>query len=71
MTLVDRCVCCEVSFATVLALARREGLATLDEVRARVEIGTGCGLCLAYASIALATGSPAVPLTPPDRRELG
>jgi bacterioferritin-associated ferredoxin len=64
VTTVDRCVCCELPFASVLALARREGLTTLEEVRQRIELGTGCGLCLPYAATALATGTAAVPIAP-------
>ena len=71
MSVVDRCVCCDLPFATMLAVARREGLLSLEEVRARLELGTGCGLCLPYAAEALASGCGSVPLMPAAAGDIG
>ncbi len=53
---VDRCVCFGQTFAELLALARREGLGTVEELQGRVEFGRSCRLCKPYVRRALATG---------------
>ncbi len=52
---VSRCVCRNLSFATLLADARAGGL-TLDQLVDSTGCGTGCGLCLPYILRVLRTG---------------
>jgi bacterioferritin-associated ferredoxin len=62
---VDRCVCFEVSFATLKAYADRTGCGP-DELAARFGCGRGCGLCIPYIRRMLETGRTAFDLNPPQ-----
>lgn len=57
---VDRCVCMNVSFVEMHEL-RAEGL-TFAEIRERTGCCSGCGACIPYCRLALATGEPSVPV---------
>jgi NAD(P)H-nitrite reductase large subunit len=46
--MVTHCVCYEVSFARMKRLIDGHGLATIDDLRAHVEFGLKCGMCLPY-----------------------
>ncbi|MCC6285228.1 MAG: (2Fe-2S)-binding protein [Phycisphaerales bacterium] len=61
---VTRCVCHDVSFAALIRMARRTG-ADLDELSRVTGCGTGCGTCLPYIEVALATGRADLPIMPP------
>jgi bacterioferritin-associated ferredoxin len=60
-TPVDRCVCHQVLFAELLRVHREMG-ADLEELRKRTGCGTGCGLCIPYIKVALATGRERLPV---------
>lgn len=61
---VDRCVCMKVSFDRLVCLHRETG-ATLETLRAITGCGGGCGLCLPYIRVALATGRARLPVMTP------
>lgn len=58
---VDRCVCMKVPFDHLVRLHRETG-ATLDELRELTRCGGGCGLCLPYVRVAIATGRARLPV---------
>ncbi len=58
---VDRCVCREVTFARLIALARERGMG-FDELPRMTGCGTGCGMCIPYIRVALATGRSDLPV---------
>jgi bacterioferritin-associated ferredoxin len=60
-TPVDRCVCRQVMFAELLRLHRESG-ANFEELQRRTTCGTGCGLCVPYIRVALATGRERLPV---------
>jgi len=62
---VDRCVCFNVTFATLKAYAERTG-ADLDGLTARYGCGRGCGLCIPYIRRMLREGRTAFDLHPPQ-----
>lgn len=59
--MVDRCVCHDVTFAELRALAMRTGV-DLDGLSARTGCGTGCGCCLPYIRLMLRTGDVDFPV---------
>lgn len=61
---VDRCVCHERPFAELLAVARRTGASTAVELQRHVDFGRGCGTCLPYVELVLATGRTSLPVLP-------
>lgn len=70
---VDRCVCYEVRFAELRALA--EGLrarhgeeVTVDDLESRTGCGSGCGMCRIYIERMLETGETELPLMPQPER---
>lgn len=58
---VDRCVCKQVTFGELLALAELVG-PDVDELSTRTKCGTGCGMCLPYIKIMLRTGETCLPV---------
>ena len=62
---VDRCVCCERTFTELLEVARSCGAETVEDLQRSVEFGTGCGTCVPYVRIVLATGRTTLPLLDP------
>jgi NAD(P)H-nitrite reductase large subunit len=52
---VDRCVCRDVTFARLIGLSRERG-AGLAELQRLTGCGLGCGMCIPYIRLALATG---------------
>lgn len=58
---VDRCVCRGVPFSRLIALARERG-AGFDELQRLTGCGTGCGMCIPYIRVALATGRAELPV---------
>lgn len=54
--MVDRCVCYDVSFETLLESAKRHQCKTLVELQAHVEFGQRCRLCHPYVERMLETG---------------
>ncbi|NUQ68426.1 MAG: hypothetical protein HUU18_09125 [Phycisphaerales bacterium] len=52
---VDRCVCHNVTFATLLDLSRRVG-PSLGALSAATGCGTSCGRCMPYILLTLKTG---------------
>jgi bacterioferritin-associated ferredoxin len=58
---VDRCVCRDVTFARLIRLARERG-AGFGELRRLTGCGTGCGMCIPYIRVALATGRAELPV---------
>lgn len=65
--MVTRCICHDVLFAELIALAAREGL-DFAALRDRTGCGTGCGMCEPYIHAALRTGRAAQPVMPPPSR---
>jgi len=57
-TPVDRCVCCHVWFADILRESRETG-AGFAALQEKLGFGRGCGMCVPYVRVALATGHPA------------
>jgi bacterioferritin-associated ferredoxin len=57
---VDRCVCHDLSFERLLAIARAEGL-DLDGLRARTRCCTACAMCEPYVREMLRTGVTDLP----------
>lgn len=68
---VDRCVCHDVRFSTLLAMHRATG-AGFEELSAKTGCGTGCGMCRDYIKLAIRTGKDRLPVMHPDtlKREL-
>lgn len=64
---VDRCICKQVPFATLKALADI-GIRDLDELSRRTGCGTGCGMCIPYIRVMLATGVTDLPVLPCEQR---
>lgn len=58
---VDRCICHNVTFAELKKLADG-GVRDLDELSNRTGCGTGCGMCIPYIRVMLATGIPDLPV---------
>jgi len=58
---VTRCICHDVPFAELIGLARREGL-SLEALSERTGCGTGCGSCVPYIRVALASGKSDLPV---------
>lgn len=52
---IDRCICTNRTFASLLAQARRSGL-DLDQLMDQSGASRGCGLCRPYLTYALAEG---------------
>jgi len=59
--LVDRCVCKSISFARLKELAE-QGHRDLDALSAKTGCGTGCGMCVPYIRVVLATGRTNLPI---------
>jgi NAD(P)H-nitrite reductase large subunit len=54
---VDRCVCANVTFATMKAHVEASGRGgDVQSLRARFNCGAGCALCVPYVRAMLATG---------------
>lgn len=60
---VDRCICHNLRFSDLFALARREAL-DAEALSARTGCGTGCGLCVPYIVLMLQTGRTDFPVLP-------
>ena len=75
---VTACVCNDVSFRELLALAprldpdrRMSENELIDALSARTKCATGCGTCRPYIRLALRTGNPRQPvMSPALAREL-
>lgn len=59
--MVNRCVCRDVTFARLKALAAEHGWG-LEELSRSTGCGTVCGLCRPYIRVMLATGRTEVPV---------
>lgn len=55
MVRIDRCVCMHMTFAELLAIARRDGLDAEGLERA-TGCGSRCGMCVPYIEESLRTG---------------
>lgn len=53
---VDRCVCFNVTFAEMQAVAQAEGLCSRAQLLDRVEFGRNCQMCHPYVDEMLRTG---------------
>lgn len=62
---VDRCICHKVRFATLLELSQRVGR-DLDALSKETQCGTGCGMCVPYIQLMLATGRTSLPVMRPE-----
>ncbi len=58
---VDRCVCHNVTFRELLIHVQR-GASSLEALSARTGCGNGCGMCIPYIRILLATGQTEIPV---------
>lgn len=65
---VDRCVCHEVSFAKLKAIAQRKGL-DFDGLQRATACGSSCGLCEQYIRRMLETGRTVFEPFPPEQAE--
>lgn len=63
---VSRCICCNQSFGVALAVARREGCATVAGLQEHLHIAKKCGLCIPFLQKVIETGEPAIPLMDAD-----
>ncbi len=71
---VDRCICYDVRFTTLLDFARsRDACDNAEEdvliaIRQTFGCGSGCGLCVPYIRLMLRTGETSLPVqTPVDQ----
>jgi bacterioferritin-associated ferredoxin len=53
---IDRCYCCDVTFAKLAATAAQRGMRSLEELRSVVAFGSRCTLCHPYVRRMLRTG---------------
>lgn len=53
---IDRCVCFQRLFNELLAIARKTGARTLEELQEETEFGLSCRLCNPYVRRMLVTG---------------
>lgn len=53
---IDRCVCHQVTFETMMQSAVARGGATFAQLQGEFRCGTGCGLCAPYVRRMLRTG---------------
>ncbi|MBL9033038.1 MAG: (2Fe-2S)-binding protein [Phycisphaerae bacterium] len=58
------CVCRHVPFEAILRL-RDQGVTDERELQRRTGFGTGCGTCVPYVRLALATGHGRLPILSP------
>ncbi|MBX3379822.1 MAG: (2Fe-2S)-binding protein [Phycisphaeraceae bacterium] len=58
---VNRCICANVTFTELKKLADA-GIRDLDELSRRTGCGTGCGMCIPYIRVMLATGQADLPV---------
>lgn len=58
---VNRCICANVPFTELKKLADA-GIRDLDELSRRTGCGTGCGMCIPYIRVMLATGQADLPV---------
>lgn len=54
--MVSRCVCFDVSFEEMKQIIDRTGARNLDELRAHIEFGQKCELCVPYVKKVCETG---------------
>lgn len=65
---VDRCVCLDVSFASLIALHRDQGLG-LEQLKDQTGCCTGCTTCEPYVRLALQTGRAVLPVLSPAEQD--
>lgn len=53
---IDRCYCCDVTFAELAAMAAQRGTRSLEELQSVVLFGSRCTLCHPYVRRMLRTG---------------
>ena len=58
---VNRCICAEVPFAELKRLADT-GIRDLEELGRLTNCGKGCGMCIPYIRVVLATGETDLPV---------
>lgn len=63
---VDRCVCHDVRFSKLKALAERSG-SDLDALSRKTGVGNGCGMCIPYVKVMLRTGQTEIPVMRPEQ----
>ena len=57
---VDRCVCYDVMFTRIAALAKAGK--SLEQIRAETGCSGGCGMCKPYIDVVIATGRTVLPV---------
>lgn len=60
---VSRCICHDISFAELKKLAEA-GARDLEALSRQTGCGTGCGMCIPYIRVMLATGDTDQPVLP-------
>lgn len=65
---VDRCICHQVSFEELAQLAGEVG-AKFDALRERTNCGSGCGMCIPYIRLMLATCKTDLPIMATEELE--
>jgi bacterioferritin-associated ferredoxin len=63
---VDRCVCHDVRFSKLKAMAERAG-GDLDALSRKTGVGNGCGMCIPYIKVMLRTGQTEIPVMRPEQ----
>ncbi|MBY0307354.1 MAG: hypothetical protein K2Q09_01295 [Phycisphaerales bacterium] len=64
--MVNRCVCADLPFGAVAALARRGK--TFAEIREATDCCRGCGMCEPYVRLVIRTLVTDLPVLPPQRQ---
>ena len=62
---VDRCVCHKVRFETLLEMSQRVGR-DMGALAKETQCGNGCGMCVPYIQLMLATGRTSLPVMRPE-----
>jgi bacterioferritin-associated ferredoxin len=60
--MVDRCVCFNITFAELKAVAQRERIGDIESLQRSVEFGLRCGLCKPYVQRMLLSGRVVFPV---------
>lgn len=61
LPMVSRCICHDISFAELKKLAEA-GARDLEALSRQTGCGTGCGMCIPYIRVMLATGQTDLPV---------
>jgi bacterioferritin-associated ferredoxin len=54
--MVDRCLCCDVTFCELKSVIDKHGLKNFDELKKHITFGDNCGICIPYVRMIFRTG---------------